>query len=158
MENHSHRTAITRNRLSAPMKYLVDNHYIHAINQPSSLDFGCGKGQDADMLGMTKYDPYFFPKTPLIKYALVTCNYVLNVVLPGEQRKILSSIEKLLWPAESVAYISVRRDVKKDGFTNRGTYQRNVILTQKDVAKLRLRLETIHENSNFCIYRLTPKN
>jgi hypothetical protein len=45
---------------------------------------------------------------------------------------------------DGVAYITVRRNLKKDGFTSKGTYQRIV----------RLNLPIVEENSDYCIYRM----
>ena len=139
MNNKSHLTAITRKTLSAPMHYL----FRHALIQPG-LDYGCGKGTDATILGLEKYDPYYFPcRNFLYNFNLITCIYVLNVLLPAEQVKVAKNIEYLLAP-HGVAYFAVRRDVKQDGLTTKGTYQCNVVL---DLPKL-------VENKNFCIYKM----
>jgi hypothetical protein len=44
------------------------------------LDYGCGRGFDAEYYGMDKYDPHYAPEFPKIKFDTITCNYVLNVV------------------------------------------------------------------------------
>lgn len=49
------------------------------------LDFGCGRGFDAEILlhrgfNINRFDPYFFPEMPNGKFHLVTCSYVLNVL------------------------------------------------------------------------------
>ena len=110
------------------------------------LDYGCGRGYDADNLGMVKYDPHYFPNQDVLRarYTHVTCNYVLNVVDLPTQVEILQKINDLLLD-NGVAYITVRRDVKKDGFTSKGTYQRNVILDLPIVKEVR---------GQYCIYRL----
>ena len=145
MTNKAHLTAIKRNRLSAPMAYLNKSVFLGG-----QLDYGCGRGEDADIIGMKKYDPHYFPNEDVLRprYTYVTCNYVLNVVDAVEGSKILSSIIDILTP-NGVAYISVRRDVKQDGLTKKGTYQRNVILN----------LPVVHEKKgSFCIYRLDKNN
>lgn len=54
MINAAGKTAITRKTLSTPMKWL-DDHHMLACNRPNRrLDYGCGKGFDADLLGMHK--------------------------------------------------------------------------------------------------------
>ena len=51
--DNSHKTAIKRNKLSAPMRYLSENNLLKG----DLLDYGCGRGDDADLLSMDKYDP-----------------------------------------------------------------------------------------------------
>lgn len=116
-------------------------------SKETALDYGCGRGDDAEALGMSKYDPHYFPnKEPLNqKYDLVTCNYVLNVVDPNGQEIILNRIRDLLVPG-GTAYISVRRDIKQEGFTTKGTFQRNVVLDLPVV---------VEKKKHFCIYKLT---
>ena len=92
-----------------------------------TLDYGCGKGYDADRLGMFKYDPYFFPEAPEGEFNTVYCGYVLNVVPKDEGQVIVDDIQRLL-SRRGQAFIVVRRDVKKDGLTSKGTFQRNVVL------------------------------
>ena len=137
----SHLTAMTRTKVSAPTSLLVENWFITPNDKV--LDYGCGKGFDANTFGFDKYDPHFFPDLPNNKYDKIICNYVLNVVDEKTGYDILNNIRSHLNDF-GVAYISVRRDVKIDGITKKGTFQRNVILP----------LQKIEENSNFCIYKL----
>ena len=120
---NAHKTAITRYKLSAPIKTLIAKNVLIG----SVADFGCGKGFDADQLGFNKYDPHFFPEELTDKYDTIVNNFVLNVVDQTEENAVLSKIFNLL-TENGTAYITVRRDVKEDGFTKSGTYQRNVIL------------------------------
>jgi len=140
--NKSHQTAIKRNKLSAPMEYL----YLIGIRFGGQLDYGCGRGNDADILCMEKYDPFYFPNEEVLraKYSFITCNYVLNVVSLPEQVEILAKINDLLLD-NGVAFITVRRDVKQDGYTSKGTFQRNVVL---DLPVVR------EKKGHFCTYRL----
>lgn len=121
----SKQTAISRNKPSAPMKYLSDNNLLKG----KMLDYGCGKGFDADHFVMSKYDPNWHPDKNSLnqKYDTVTCNYVLNVIeCPVERAEVLNKIKSLL--AEGgTGYVTVRADVKKDGKTTKG-YQANVEL------------------------------
>ena len=120
MNNKSHLTAIKRTKLSAPMKYLVEKGLI----QGETLDYGCGKGFDAEELQMDKYDPHFQPELPTNKrYDTITCNYVLNVIEDSEMRDATLGVITLLLKDGGTAYITVRRDKFKEGFNSRGTYQ-----------------------------------
>ena len=138
MNNKSYLTAISRKKLSAPMKWL----YTHALLQPR-LDYGCGKGSDANIMGLLKYDPHYFPQRFGRNFNLITCIYVLNVLLPAEQVKVVQEVEDLLAPG-GVAYFAVRRDVSPQGWTKRGTWQCEVLM---DLPKL-------VENKSFCIYKM----
>jgi len=148
MKNKSHLTAIKRKKLSDPMKFLWDNMVIKS----GMLDYGCGRGDDAATLSSLcknefichKYDPHYSPTVPTGKFDVITCHFVLNVVGEKEGKTILKNIQKLLTPNGS-AYITVRRDVKKEGYTSKGTYQRNVILD----------LPWLYEKKGrYCIYRM----
>ena len=126
MKNKSYLTAITRKKPSLPMETIYDRCGLDRY-ELRSLDYGCGKGFDADYYGMEKYDPFYFPKKPIGRFDIITCNYVLNVVTEREGKKILKTIKSLL-NGDGVAFISVRRDMFMEGFTSRGTYQRYVEL------------------------------
>tara|TARA_R110000868_G_scaffold85916_2_gene241314 strand:- start:269 stop:694 length:426 start_codon:yes stop_codon:yes gene_type:complete len=138
----SHLTAISRNKASAPMTYLAAGGF---FNSHSILDYGCGRGFDADAFGLVKFDPHYFPQEPEGKFDIITCNYVLNVRLPSQQNEVIAKIHSLL-AVNGVAYITVRRDVKNEGFTSRGTYQCNVVLDLPVV---------VEKKGQFCIYKLT---
>ena len=73
---NSHKTAITRTKMSAPVKFLKGQ----GLLQGRTLDYGCGKGFDADVLQCSKYDPHFSPELPKGKFDTIICNYVLNVI------------------------------------------------------------------------------
>ena len=126
---NAHKTAIRRFRgISAPMKVLLAHNMIgDSTVNCTVLDYGCGRGEDADQLKFQKYDPYFFPDIPKDKFDIVVCNYVLNV-LPVEEQDVLVSKILAKVKAGGKAFITVRRDVKKEGFTPKGTFQRNVTL------------------------------
>jgi len=137
-----YRTAISRRTLSKPMRHLVK---LDVLPCPNALDYGCGRGQDADTLGMAKYAPHWHPcPTPLGIWDVVTCNYVLNVVTPEVQADILAHIRNLL--AEyGVAYITVRRDLKADVQPGRGCTHRNVVLDLPVEQEVK---------GSYCMYRL----
>jgi SAM-dependent methyltransferase len=140
--NKSHLTAITRKSLSLPMKYLTNNGLLFG----RVLDYGSGRGFDADFLQIERFDPYYFPHEPNGLYNTITCNYVLNVVDTKVQQLIISKIYNLLKP-NGIAYFTVRRDNFKEGFTKKGTYQRLV--------KLDKPFELLFQKkSQFTIYKL----
>lgn len=139
MENKSHLTAISRNKPSQPMQWLSEKGLIDGL----ALDYGCGKGFDADYYAMDKLDPHFTEgrivlvkdkTTTVTKYSYgaydtITCNYVLNVIESQEERDaVLKEIQFMLCESGK-AYITVRRDKDVvEGYTSRGTYQSAVEL------------------------------
>lgn len=62
-----------------------------------------------------------------VQYDTITCHYVLNVVDEHERHSILNQIRMLLKPG-AIAYIAVRRDIKADYVTGKGTQQYFVTL------------------------------
>jgi 2-polyprenyl-3-methyl-5-hydroxy-6-metoxy-1,4-benzoquinol methylase len=144
MENY--KTAMGRKTISTPMRYL-DTMGVFDTVDDRVLDYGCGKGFDADALALERYDPHFFPVMPKGKFDLITCNYVLNVVLPESIPLVLDKIMSKL-KAKGVAYISVRRDIPKEGKQGKGCYQYYVSLP----------FPVVKENSTFCIYKLDKTN
>lgn len=138
MDDKSHLTAINRKKPSSPMKVIFSRELLKG----RILDFGCGKGFDADHFDLEDYDPYYRPiKLESGVYDTVTCIYVFNVLQESMEEELLYTIKCLL-KQDGKAYIAVRRDIVQEGFTSRGTYQRYVEL---DLPKL-------VETSKFCIY------
>ena len=137
----SGRTAIARKTLSLPAYYLAQRGWILG----NVLDYGCGKGYDANKLDMDKYDPYWFPDRPTETYNTILCTYVLNVVPPADIPDIISDMVSLAEPGANI-YISVRRDIKKQGFTSKGTQQWDVRLSLPVL---------VEKKGKFCIYWLT---
>ena len=98
------------------------------------LDYGCGKGADVKYLkgkghSVDGYDPYYNDIDLSSKdsyYDVVICSYVLNVLDKSKERALVDDIMSKL-KSGGRAYISVRRDSFKEGFTSRG-YQRYVEL------------------------------
>ena len=143
MTDKLHLTAIGRTKLSAPMSWLLNHGWLNLTFR--SLDYGCGRGFDALFLKWSKYDPHYFPHTMLVPnyWQQITCNFVLNVMPEAEGVKVLKKIQSLLsW--DGLAFITVRCDVKQEGLTSKGTYQRNPILNLKE----------IHKTSGYRIYIL----
>ena len=134
------KTAIKRKSLSLPAKWLNDKGLIKG----AALDYGCGLGADAFLIGMDNYDPNYFPRRPIKKYDTITCTYVLNVLHPDDVPYVVDDIAKYLAP-DGTAYIAVRRDIKKEGRTSIGTQQWNVRLPLPIL---------VEKKSRFCIYKL----
>lgn len=148
MQNEPQLTAITRSKMSAPTKHLADKRLLKG----RILDFGCGKGFDTDYLkqsglDITGYDPFFRPNLPQGLFDTIICNYVLNVLEVDKEEEVLKTIKSYL-NKEGIAYITVRRDIKKEGYRKHGkgyTYQRNVELT----------LPSIFKTKSYEIYQLS---
>jgi 2-polyprenyl-3-methyl-5-hydroxy-6-metoxy-1,4-benzoquinol methylase len=109
------------------------------------LDFGCGRGYDADAFGMFQYDPHYEPIMPEGTFDTVVCNYVLNVIpSPTERDATIALLRGKLSPG-GIGFITVRNDSRNlNGWTSRGTWQ--------GLVELDLPVETT--NSNFTMYRL----
>lgn len=127
---HSHKTAITRKKASTPCRWLEHNGFIEG----RTLDFGCGKGTDADYLYCERYDPYYFSELPSGQFNTILCTYVLNVLLPEQRTYAINHLLGLLAPG-GTAYITVRRDIRNNGWTKAGTYQEMVELDLKSIRR-----------------------
>lgn len=135
---HSHFTAIQRTSLSYPARIVLNQKKILG----KVLDFGCGLGKDVELLrekgiDITGYDPFFYPDYPTEKFDTILCFYVLNVLLPEEQERVLMQVSNLLKP-NGKAYFAVRRDIQYEGFRlhklhKKQTYQCLVTLPYKSI-------------------------
>jgi 2-polyprenyl-3-methyl-5-hydroxy-6-metoxy-1,4-benzoquinol methylase len=128
MESNSHKTAISRNKFGTAYQFYLKK----GLLKGRVLDFGCGKGQEADMLrpgGVWKYDPYYFPELPKIKFDTIVCNFVLNTLPTDKERyAVIEQIKEMLEP-DGFAYIAVRNDIENlNGWTKRWTFQGEVFL------------------------------
>lgn len=119
----SHKTAISRTKLSAPAAIIRKLDLLKG----RTLDYGCGRGKDCEVLSIEGYDPYWSPQLPSGKFDTILCTFVLNTVTKAEQEIILADIRTILSDGGR-AYITVRRDVKQEGVTSINTFQRNVEL------------------------------
>lgn len=137
----AYKTAISRSSLSVPMKFLKAK----GLLKGRILDYGCGKGSDADFLAndaeVSKFDPHFFPGKPKGKFDTITCDYVLNTISDADGKKVISKIKSLLAPGGK-AYVAVRRDKFKEGFSSKGTFQRIV----------KLKYPVLVDNSSMALY------
>lgn len=130
-----HKTAIKRKALSVPMRYLKEQELLKG----RVLDYGCGRGDDADRLKIEKYDPYHHPEMPRGKFNTITCNYVLNVISKEDGDAVIEKIRNKLRKG-GVAYISVRRDIKQDTCTQR---------------VVELDLPIVKSGNGFCMYEVS---
>ena len=138
--SYSHCTAKERDTISFPGKILKEK----GLFKGNVLDFGCGFGKDVEVLkknniDIVGYDPYYFNNYPTIKFDTIICFYVLNVLLPQDQAKVINDISRLL-KYGGTAYFAVRRDIDRPGFRmhkihNKETYQCIVKLPFKSLFK-----------------------
>lgn len=152
-KNHPYLTAIERDRISAPTRWLLRNNLLKG----KILDFGCGYGFDTDSLkkdgfDIDGYDNYYRNQYPDRKYDIIICQYVLNVLEQNEQAQVLMQVSELLKPTGK-AYFTVRRDLSTEGFRlhvkhKKYTYQSNVILP----------FESIFVSDSFEIYQYQHYN
>tara|TARA_B100000131_G_scaffold289029_2_gene300767 strand:- start:267 stop:734 length:468 start_codon:yes stop_codon:yes gene_type:complete len=142
----SYMTAISRQSPSRPLRRIIKSSLLK--KDMNIIDYGCGKGYDADYLNSIgfdcdSYDPYWKRDVNLTDnyYDVVLCTFVLNVIREHDERALLDNIKRLMKKGGK-SYLTVRRDLKKEGETSRG-YQRNV----------RLNLPVLFEYKNsFCTY------
>ena len=148
MKHNSHLTATHRKKPSSPAKLL----HARGLLRGDVLDYGCGRGRDADEYGLYKYDPHYYPEivhpqkssVPDL-FETVMCNYVLNTIPELQDRMdiIIDIYSKLRW--NGWAYIAVRADATSlNGWTKRGTWQGDI----------RLGLALLHKDSNKRIYKV----
>lgn len=120
--NNAYKTAISRNKPSAPMAWLQ----WAGLLKGKKLDYGCGRGFDADFFFMEKYDPHFFRCDDFCEneFDTITCNFVLNVIEhPGDRAYVINRILRWLKP-DGRAYITIRSDINNlKGYTKIGTWQ-----------------------------------
>jgi len=138
----AHLTAMTRKTPSAPMSRLAADDRIKG----KALDYGCGKGYDADAYCMKKFDPHFYPVMPDGLFETITCNYVLNVIESRKERlRVLRDIQGRLVPGGK-AFITVRNDKRAlRGTTSKGTWQGHIIL----------KLPVVHSCAGYVTYELS---
>ena len=140
-------SAVHRMKPSLTIQWLKDKGLLVG----EMLDYGCGKGLDADYFGMDKYDAYNpdwcnISLTTEKKYDTIVCNFVLNVLEPGEEIPLLENIQRLLKPNGN-AYIIVLRHYRK-----MASYKKNL------QHYLVLSLESIrHIKQRYEIYKLTKE-
>ena len=130
-----HKTALSRDSLSSPMKTLANNGYLKG--QYTVFDYGCGHGDDLTELqaqGITAsgWDPNWRPEGEKTEGDLVNLGYVINVIEDLEERvdAVLGAWRltgKLLVISAMIASEQHIRKFKsfKDGvLTSRNTFQK----------------------------------
>jgi diadenosine tetraphosphate (Ap4A) HIT family hydrolase len=147
---YSHLTAIEREYLSFPARFLLKNKLL----QGKILDFGCGFGSDVKLLkkqdfDIIGYDPHYFPQYPQGKFDTIICFYVLNVLFKNDQERVIMEISQLLKP-EGKAYFAVRRDLKKEGFRIHYVHEKP---TYQCLVKLPFKSIYLNENCEIYQYR-----
>jgi hypothetical protein len=143
----SYRTAIKRNKISRPVKKLLE---LNLIPKNKILDYGCGKEDDVNGLSdlghnIKGFDPYWKNDLDILKnkYNVILCTYVFCTVSKNTRTNIKRNILDLL-TKNGKAYISVRRDVKSDKISKIGSKQYFV----------KLKLPIVYENADYCIYKI----
>lgn len=164
MNEHAGKTAIRRNKMSAPTKWLLKNGDLGREDYWDSfavLDYGAGKGDDVRELGklgfnITGYDPNHEPfkqDPPHFNYDIVLCNYVLNVTRDDDEMKEIMMLAYSRVRQGGKVFFSVRRDIKKEGKQRTGAYQRNV--WPDNITK---ECKLIHTGNGFDIYCMYRKH
>jgi 2-polyprenyl-3-methyl-5-hydroxy-6-metoxy-1,4-benzoquinol methylase len=119
-----HLTAIARTCASAPLKFLVKSGLVKG----RVLDYGCGRGFDYRSLLLSGYDavgfdPFWEPIDIDGLFDTVLCTFVLNVVSEEEQLTVLMSLLSRVKEG-GTAFVTVRRDLPREGMKGRGCTQR----------------------------------
>lgn len=142
----AHLTAISRNKLSAPARWLNE----HGLLEGRVLDYGCGRGDIfkhllTEGVDGAQFDPHWHPECPSGYFHTVYCGFVLNVLgYASDREALVDNVESMLSDG-GTAYFAVRRDIKKEGLTSKGTEQYDVTLE----------LPLVYEKKGaFAIYKL----
>jgi len=137
-----HKTAIDRNKLSAPMQSLLRHSYFEG--QHSIFDYGCGKGDDLTILRengvqANGWDPVYNPEQPKETADVVNLGFVINVIENPKERK--ETLQKAYKQANKILVVSamlggesITSQFKKYGdgiVTSRNTFQK--YFTQKEL-------------------------
>ncbi|MGI9280000.1 MAG: DNA phosphorothioation-associated putative methyltransferase [Endozoicomonas sp.] len=130
-----HKTALSRDDLSTPMKSLANHGYLDG--RMSVFDYGCGHGDDLRELeahGITAqgWDPNWRPEGDKVNADLVNLGFVINVIEDIEERvdALLGAwrlTDKLLVIAAMLgtdAHISKFKAYKDGVITSRNTFQK----------------------------------
>ena len=135
MASARHRTAISRDELSRPLRLAI----LHEIVDKSTsvLDYGCGRGGDVSRLKKKKikatgWDPYYQPETKRKTTDVVNLGFVVNVVEdPIERAEVLREEWKL---TRQTLIVSARLENELDDahvtafgdgwMTRQGTFQK----------------------------------
>jgi DNA phosphorothioation-associated putative methyltransferase len=128
-----HRTALARDRLSAPVQALL-RHGLLAGSE--LLDYGCGRGDDVRGLAAlgipaTGWDPHFAPDAPRVPAPVVNLGFVLNVIEALDER--VAALREAWGLSRRVLAVATLVAAQNDGtscpyadgvVTSRGTFQK----------------------------------
>lgn len=106
MTDNSHLTAIARTSVSRPVKDLT------GFFTGRVLDYGCGRGFDAEHLGAEKYDAHYFPEKPFGRFDVVLCNYVVNTIV-NESDRVLTVGRALRFVTNGGLFIITSRSINE---------------------------------------------
>ena len=139
-----HRTAIARDRLSAPMQALARHGLL--ISERTVLDYGCGQGDDVRALKgggitVTGWDPHFSPDVKREQADIVNLGFVLNVIEEPAER--VQAVRDAFGHARQLLAVAVM--VVGKGDTNELRSYRDGYLTQRDTFQKYYRQEEIKE-------------
>lgn len=104
-----HKTAIRRNKLSRPVSLLLESNLLN--NSTSFFDYGCGHGQDLEILEkngfsqLSGFDPHYRPDAQIQSAEVVNLGYVLNVIENPKERG--ETLQKAFNLANKVLCVSV---------------------------------------------------
>jgi DNA phosphorothioation-associated putative methyltransferase len=130
-----YRTAIVRDRLSAPMQALARHGLL--VSERTVLDYGCGQGDDiralqAGGIRATGWDPHYASNVPLTSADIVNIGFVLNVIEETHER--VQTVRRAFSLARQCLAVAVLIAGKvdtsghrpfRDGFlTGRNTFQK----------------------------------
>lgn len=110
------KTALRRRKLSAPVKWLLDQ----GLLGQKILDYGCGRGDDVRHLQQLKpqafvegWDPHWTEgSAPRDSYDTVLCTYVGNVLPLRERVELWDQLATYHQFVGSDVFVTVRRDGK----------------------------------------------
>jgi hypothetical protein len=97
----------------------------HGVMLKGQLDWGSGRGFDANHYGMDQYDPHWHPKRPRKgkTYLNITCIYVFNVIPREDTIPMLLDMAQYL-EEDGCIYAATRKDLKSEKRTGRGCIQK----------------------------------
>lgn len=78
------------------------------------LDYGCGRGFDAQHEGWDAYDPYYAPTPVAGPYDTIVVNHVANILTRASREKLYQTVNALLG-AGGTAWFSVARNIPERG-------------------------------------------
>ena len=136
-----HRTAIDRNKLSAPMQSLLRHNYLQG--QYEIFDYGCGKADDLNILKengikASGWDPVYRPDEAKRSSDIVNLGFVINVIENQRERKTTLQqayklANKILVVSAMLGGESIKSQYKKYGdgvVTSRNTFQKYYTQTE----------------------------